>query len=161
MKDPIARRFAPGSLVLFLFLALVQAQVADPLAGRWALQSQEIDGQKVETDQLILRIVQRGTTFDFGYSVPVNNIQFVSMSFSSHLDGSEADVKDAKENKIGTIKVSRAGTSQYNVLLQGTNRPSVTSVMKVSADGKTLTCQSDSKGADQKNRHTVQIFSRQ
>ncbi len=146
--------------LMVLMAAAGQLWAAEPLAGRWTLTSQEIDGKKVDADPLLLRIVQRGTVLEFGYSVPVNNVYFVSMSFVSKLDGTEADVKDAKENKIGTVQVTRAGDSQYKVILQGTNRPTAVGTMKVSADGKTLTCASDSKTSDQRTVHTVQVFAR-
>ena len=93
--------------------------------------------------------------------IPVNGIQFVSMRFTSRLDGSEGEVKNAKGNKIGTVKVSKAGASEYTVLLQGENRPTATGKLKVSGDGKTLTSESDAKTQQQENRHTVQVFARQ
>lgn len=146
--------------LIVLMAAAGQLWAAEPLAGRWTLTSQEVDGQKVDADPLLLRIVQRGTTLEFGYSVPVNNVYFVSMSFVTKLDGTEADVKDAKENKVGTVKVTKAGDSKYKVILQGSNRPTAVGSMEVSPDGKTLTSESDSKGRDQRTVHTVQVFAR-
>src|SRR4029077_17543957 len=130
------------SAVLFL-LAAAQAWAVEPLVGRWLLKSQEVGGQQTDADQLTLRIVQRGDAFEFGYSLPVNNIQFVSMSFASHLDGAEADVKNSQGNKIGTVKITKAGGSLYKVVLEGPNRPSAVGTMTVSADGKTLTSDSE------------------
>src|ERR1700736_6399387 len=124
-------------------LSAVQAWAAEPLVGRWLLKSQDVGGQQTAADPLTLRIVQRGNTFEFGYSVPVNNIQFVSMSFASHLDGTEADGKNSQGNKIGTVKINKAGGSRYKVGLEGPNRPSSVGTMTVSADGKTLTSDSE------------------
>src|ERR1700731_4173976 len=73
-----------GATLIFL-LSTAEAWAAEPLVGRWLLKSQDVGGQQTDADPLTLRIVQRGNTFEFGYSVPVNNIQFVSMSFTSHL----------------------------------------------------------------------------
>ena len=145
---------------IFLFAA-AQAWAVEPLVGRWLLKSQEVGGQQTDTDPLTLRIVQRGNSFEFGYSLPVNNIQFVSMSFVSNLDGAEADVKNSQGNKIGTVKVAKAGGSLYKVALQGPNRPSAVGTMTVSADGKILTSESDSSMPGQKPIHTRQIFSRE
>jgi hypothetical protein len=148
------------ALLVFL-LAITPAWAAEPLAGTWRLVSQEVGGQKVDGDPLTLRIIQTDNNFEFAYSLPVNNIQFVSMRFTTHLDGTEGDVKNAQGTKIGTVKVSRVAPLEYSVLLQGENRPTAAGKLKVSADGKTLTSESDAKNAKQENRHTVQVFSRQ
>ena len=151
---------ALAGAALFL-LAAVQAWAVEPLVGRWLLKSQEVGGQQTDADPLTLRIVQRGNEFEFGYSVPVNNIQFVSMSFASHLDGAEADVKNSQGNKIGTVKISKAGAGIYKVVLEGPNRPSAVGTMKVSSDGKTLTSESDANVPGKGSTHTRQIFSRE
>jgi hypothetical protein len=146
---------------VILLLAAAQAWAVEPLVGRWLLKSQEVGGQQTDADKLTLRIVQRGNAFEFGYSLPVNDIQFVSMSFASHLDGAEADVKNSQGNKIGTVKVSKAGASLYRVILEGPNRPSAIGTMAVSADAKTLTCDSDANVPGKGPIHTHQIFSRE
>jgi hypothetical protein len=147
--------------VAALLLAAGQAQAADPLVGRWLLQSQEVAGKKADPDPLTLRIVQSGGALEFAYSLPVNNIQFVSLRFVARLDGSDADVQDADGRKIGTVKVSKGSASQYRVILQGRNRPTSYGTMTLSADLKTLVCESDSSAPNGTKIHTVQIFSRQ
>ena len=151
---------ALAGTVIFI-LAAAQAGAVEPLVGRWLLKSQEVGGQQTDADPLTLRIVQRGNAFEFGYSVPVNNIQFVSMSFASHLDGADADVKNSQWNKIGTVKITKAGAGIYKVVLEGPNRPSAIGKMTVSADGKTLTSDSDANVPGKGPIHTHQIFSRQ
>jgi len=147
--------------ILMFLLSAVQAWAAEPLVGRWLLKSQEVGGQQTDADPLTLRIVQRGNSFEFGYSVPVNNIQFVSMSFTSNLDGKEADVKNSQGNKIGTVKISKAGGSLYKVVLEGPNRPSATGTMTVSADGKTLTSDSEANVPGRGPTRTHQVFARE
>lgn len=154
----MTKPFLPAVMLL---LAVAQAWATEPLVGRWLLKSQEVGGQQTDADQLTLRIVQRGDTFEFGYSLPVNNIQFVSMSFASHLDGAEADVKNSQGDKIGTVKIRKTGGSLYKVVLAGPNRPTANGTMAVSADGKTLTCDSDATVPGRGSTHTHQIFSRQ
>jgi hypothetical protein len=146
---------------LVFLMAAIPAWAAEPLVGIWKLVSQEVAGQKMDPDSLTLRVLQNGASLDFAYSVPVNGIQFVSMRFSSHLDGTEGDVQNANGLKIGTVKVSKADPTEYKVILQGEKRPTANGKMKVSADGKTLTCESDSKTPQQETRHTVQVFARQ
>ena len=146
---------------VILLLAATQAWAVEPLVGRWLLKTQEVGGQPTDPDQLTLRIVQRGNAFEFGYSIPVNDIQFVSMSFASHLDGAEAEVKNSQGNKIGTIKISKAGDSLYKVVLAGPNRPTATGTMTVSSDGKTLTSESDATVPGKGSTHTRQVFLRQ
>ncbi len=79
-----------------------------PLVGTWRLDSQEVNGQR-NSEPLTLRITQSGDKLNFAFSVPVNNVYFVSMSYAVKLDGSEADVKNADGEKIGTVQITRAG----------------------------------------------------
>ena len=151
-----------GTLVLTVLLLASPVQAAEPLLGRWLLVGQEVGGQKTEVDELTLRIIAEGQALDFAYSVPVNNIQFVSLRFTAKLDGTETDVTDANSKKIGTVKVTKSGAAQYKILLRGEGRPTASGTMTVSADGKTLTSESDSKAGEQKTvTHMAQHFSRQ
>ncbi len=145
-----------GAFLLFL-LAGFQAWAAEPLLGTWKLTSQVVGGQKVDFDPLILRIYKSGDALEFAYSVPVNGIFFVSTTFSAvHLDGSESDVRDARGKKVGTVKVTKSGSSGYQATIQGPNRPTAHSKLTVSADGKTLTSESGEGSAS-----AVQVFQRQ
>ena len=151
----------PKVLAVFLILlAFAQAKAAEPLAGTWRLKSQNVGGQSVGFEPLTLRITPSGRGFEFAYSVPVNNIQFVSMRYLSGLDGTEADVKDPQGAKIGSIKISKASPLQYNVTMQGVNRPTVSGKLTVSADRKTLTSDSNANLPGRGETRTVQIFSR-
>jgi hypothetical protein len=150
-----------AAATLLLLLSAARAWSAEPLVGRWLLKSQEVGGNQTDTDPLTLRITQKGNAFEFAYSLPVNNIQFVSMSFSPLLDGTEADVKNSQGNKIGTVTVTKAGGSLYKVVLQGANRPTAVGTMAVSSDGKTLSCDSDANVPGKGPTHTHQVFSRQ
>jgi hypothetical protein len=155
-----------ASTVRALGLAIVllagPARAAEPLLGRWLLVSQEVGGQKTEIDKLTLRIVMRGQTLEFGYSVPVNDIQFVSLRFAARPDGSEADVTNANGQKIGTAKVTKSSDLQYRLVIQGQNKPTATGTMTVSADHKTLTWDSESKQPGRSTvTRTIQVYSRQ
>jgi hypothetical protein len=147
---------------LVIMLSATPLRAAEPLPGRWLLTSQEIGGQKTPVDELTLRIVMRGQMFEFGYSVPVNNIQFVSLRFAARPDGTEANVTNANGQKIGTAKVTKASVSQYRIVIQGQNKPTASGTMTVSPDGKTLRWESESKQPGQSAvTRMVQIFSRQ
>ena len=155
-------KWAAVSIGLAIILSGAPARAAEPILGRWLLVSQTVDGQKTAIDELTLRIVMRGQTLEFGYSVPVNNIQFVSLRFAVHPDGTEADVTNAKDQKIGTVKVTKVSPLQYKLLLQGKDNPPAPGTMTVSADHKTLTSESESKRPGQTAvTRMVQIFSRQ
>jgi hypothetical protein len=134
----------------------------EPLVGTWRLDSQEVNGQKSNSEPLTLKITQSGDKLDFAFSVPVNNVYFVSMSYTVKLDGSEADVKNANGEKVGTVQMSPAGPSQYKVTLKGPNRPDSSGKLTVSADGKTLTSETDTMQGGQGGRsmHSKQLFSR-
>ena len=98
--------------VAILFLAaIVPAWAAEPLVGTWRLDSQELNGQKANAEALVLKVTQSGDQFTFAFSVPVNNVYFVSMSYTVRLDGTEADVKNSQGEKVGTIKMTPAGAS--------------------------------------------------
>ena len=134
----------------------------DPIVGTWHLDSQEVNGQARNFEPLTLKITQSGDQLAFAFSVPVNNVYFVSMSYTAKLDGSEADVKNAKGEKIGTVQLTAAGPSQYKLTLKGPNRPDSAGKLTVSADGKMLTSETDTVqgGAGGRSMHSKQIFSR-
>ena len=156
----LAKIRTAGLVLMMLSAALARA--AEPLQGRWLLVGQEIAGQKSEVDELTLRVIPSGQTLEFAYSVPVNNIQFVSLRFKVRPDGTEADVTNANGKKVGTVKVTKSGALQYKVVLQGENKPTASGTMTVSADGKTLTSESESKQPGQSAvTRMVQVFARQ
>ena len=135
----------------------------EPLLGTWRLDSQEVDGRKTNSEPLTLRISQAGDRFAFAVSVPVNNVYFVSMSYTVKLDGSEAEVKNARGEKMGAVRITSAGPSQYNLILKGPNRPESSGKLTVSPDGKTLTSETDAAPSGPSGRpiHAKQIFSRE
>jgi hypothetical protein len=144
----------------FLTLALTSSGAAtEPLVGIWRLDHQELNGQNKEIESMTLRISADGDKFLFAFAVPVNHIDFVSMSYTAKLDGTEADVKNAQQVKVGTVQITRAKPAQYKfVLKSGSGRESV-GRLTVSPDGKTLTSESDSSQAGQAT-HLVQSFSK-
>src|SRR5271170_3234924 len=151
--------------VLSAALVLVAAAVCsapDPLVGTWRLDSQEVNGQKSNAEPLTLKVTQSGDMLAFAFSVPVNNVYFVSMTYSVKLDGSEAEVKNSKGEKIGTIQLTGGGPSQYKLILKGPNRPDSAGKLTVSPDGKTLTSETDTVQGGQGGRsmHSRQLFSR-
>ena len=150
------------SVGLVILLSAWPARAAEPLLGRWLLVSQEIGGQKTEVDELTLRVIPTGQTLEFAYSVPVNNIQFVSLRFAVRPDGTEADVTNANGKKVGTVKVTKLSALRYRIVLQGQNKPTASGTMTVSADGKTLTSESESKQPGQSAvTRMLQVFARQ
>ena len=147
---------------LTVLVSALPIHAAEPLVGRWVLTSQEVAGQKVAADDLTLRITPAGKALEFAYSVPVNKIQFVSLRFSVRLDGTEADVTNGKSQKIGTVKLTKAGAFSYGIVIAGPNRPTASGTMTVSADGRTLKSESDATPRGRSAPvHTVQVFSRQ
>jgi hypothetical protein len=130
-----------------------------PLVGTWRLDRQEINGEATNAEPLTLKVSQAGDKLAFAFSVPVNNVYFVSMTYTLKLDGSEADVKNAQGEKIGTVQMTAGGPSQYKLTLKGPNRPDGSGKLTVSPDGKTLTSEADSIQAG-RAIHTKQTFSR-
>jgi len=154
-----------SALLLSLALGLLTApnlSAAELIVGTWRLESQEVNGQKSDSEPLTLKITQSGDKLDFAFSVPVNNVYFVSMSYAVKLDGSEADVKNANGDKVGTVQMNAVGPSQYKLTLKGPNRPVSSGKLTVSQDGKTLTSETDTSpgGPAARSIHSKQIFSR-
>src|SRR5580700_4065459 len=143
-------------------LQMIPAWAAEPLLGTWRLDSQEVNGQKSNAEPLTLKVSQDGDKLAFAFSVPVNNVYFVSMTYTVKLDGSESEVKNSQGEKIGTIQVTSGGASQYKLILKGPNRPDSAGKLTVSPDGKTLSSETDTVQGGQGGRsmHSRQLFSR-
>ena len=135
---------------------------SEPLVGTWRLDSQEVNGQKSNSEPLTLKVSESGDKLAFAFSVPVNDVYFVSMTYTVKLDGSEAEVKNSRGEKIGTVQVTSGGPSQYKLVLKGPNRPDSAGKLTVAPDGKTLTSETDTVQGGQGGRsmHSKQLFSR-
>jgi hypothetical protein len=155
-------KHALAVLAAIVVVAATLYAAPEPLLGTWRLDSQEVNGQKVNSEGLTLKITQAGDKLAFAFSVPVNNVYFVSTTYTVKLDGGEADVMNAKGDKVGTVQMTVAGPSQYKLILKGPNRPDSSGKLIVSADGKTLTSESDTAQAGPSGRsvHAKQLFSR-
>jgi hypothetical protein len=141
-------------------VAAVPARAEEPLVGTWRLESQEITGQKSNFQPLTLKISQAGNKLAFAFSVQVNDAPVVSVSYALLLDGSDADIKGAKGEKLGTIQMRAAGASQYKLGMKGSNRPDSVGKLTVSTDGKTLLSESDAILAG-RSIHSRQVFARE
>jgi hypothetical protein len=147
------------ALILIALVSLGYARAAEPLVGTWRLERQELNGEKTNFEPLTLRISQSGDRFAFAFSVPVNRVHYVSMSYTVRLDGTEADVKNGQGEKLGVIRVTKAGASQYKLILSGQDRPQTSGKLSISPDGKNLTSESDAVQAG-RPVHLMQLFSR-
>jgi len=121
-----------------------------------------VNGQKSSVEPLTLNVSQAGDKLAFAFSVPVNNVYFVSMTYAVKPDGSEGDVKNARGEKVGTIQLSPSGPWQYKVVMKGPNHPDGSGRLTASPDGKTLTSETDTVqvGPSGRSMHSKQIFSR-
>jgi hypothetical protein len=147
------------AVIVTALLMVTAARAAEPLVGVWRLERQELNGEKTDFEPLTLRIAQSGERLAFAFSVPVNNIHYVSMRYVVRLDGSEAAVKNGQGEKVGTIRMTKAGASEYKLMLKGPSRPETSGKLTVSGDGKTLTSESDAVQAG-RPAHLMQVFSR-
>ena len=134
---------------------------SDPLIGNWRLESQEINGQPSKADTLTLRITQEGDKLRFAFSVPINNVYFVSMTYTVKPDGSVGEVKNSKGETMGTVELTSSGPSEYKLVLKGTNRPDSNGKITLSADGKTLISEQNTvpAGPTARSIHSKQVFS--
>jgi hypothetical protein len=145
-----------------VLMAAVVGAAPEPLIGLWRLDRQEVNGEQSNAEPLTLKVTQAGDKLAFAFSVPINSVYFVSMTYAVKLDGSEADVKNAKGDKVGTIQMSPAGPSQYKLIMKGPNRPDSSGKLTVSPDGKNLTTESDTVqgGPSGRQMHSKQFFTR-
>jgi hypothetical protein len=154
------------ALVLSAAILLLGADVVraapDPFIGTWRLESQEVNGQKSNAEPLTLKISREGDKLAFAFSVPINDVYFVSMTYTVKPDGGEGDVRNARGDKVGTIQISPAGPSQYKLVMKGPNHPDGSGRLTASPDGKTLTSETDTVqgGPSGRPMHSKQIFSR-
>ena len=150
------------SAAILLLAASAVCAAPEPLIGTWRLDSQEVNGQKGSAEPLTLKISQAGDKLVFAFSVPVNDVYFVSMTYTVKPDGSEADVKNARGENVGTIQLSPAGPLQYKLLMKGPNHPDGSGKLTASPDGKTLTSETDmvQGGPSGRSMHSKQIFLR-
>jgi hypothetical protein len=155
MNLSLSVAFLKAAAVIVLAAAALPA--AEPLIGAWQLQSQEVNGAKRESEPLTLRITPAGDKFTFAFAVPLNNIDFVSMSYTVKLDGTQADVKNARGEKVGIVQITKTAPSRYKLVMKGPNKPDILGQLTVSADGKTLTSESDSDQGGHPT-HAVQRF---
>jgi len=130
-------------LAAVLMLTVGSAWAAEPLVGTWLLERQELNGVKSNVDPITLRIGEKGDKVAFAFSVPVNNVHYLSMTYIVRLDGTEGDVKNGQGEKLGVIKVTKTGAGQYKFTLNGTNRPQSSGSLSVAPDGKHLTSESN------------------
>ncbi len=157
-------RLVFGVIVPVLLFASV-ASAAEPIVGTWKLESQIVNGQHLDFEEMTLRVYPTGDSYEFAYSVPVNKIHFVSQRFVKvHFDGSDADVQDVKNNKVGTVKITKGATTkagtQYKVVISGANHPTGESTLTVSADGKKLTAAATATIPNKEPITSLQVYAR-
>ena len=154
-------RAAVAAAVIFVAASAPAADLPpSPLVGTWHLDRQEINGVDSNSEPLTLKISREsGDRLGFAFSMPVNKIHFVGMSYAVRLDGSDADIKDSTGKAIGTVQMTQAGASQFKLVVKGPNRPDSAGRLTISPDGKSLISESD---AMQGGRaiHSKQTFSR-
>ncbi|HWC98870.1 MAG TPA: hypothetical protein VG456_19050 [Candidatus Sulfopaludibacter sp.] len=146
--------------VILLVCSVMCAQAAEPIVGKWLMQSQEVAGKQTASRPLTLQITQTGDLLEFEYSVSQNLKKEISLRFAARLGGSEGEVKDSKGARIGSVKIMRQGDG-YLVLLQGPNRPMSSGRLTLSRNGKTLTSEADATAPNGARAHTTQLFERQ
>ena len=137
----------------------ITAAPPPPLVGTWRLEQQEINGVASHSEALTLKIAPDGDKLAFAFSVPVNNIYFVSMTYTLRLDGSDADIKNARGEKMGVVQMTSSGPDQYKLVMKGPNRPDSFGKLTVSPDGKTLISETDAMQGG-RTVHSKQTFAR-
>jgi hypothetical protein len=152
------------TLALCISIALlgtVACAASNPLLGNWRLESQEVNGQPSKADPLTLRITPEGDKLRFAFSVPINDVYFVSMTYTVKPDGSDGEVKNSKGETMGSVQLTPSGQSEYKLVLKGTNRPDSNGKITISADGKTLTSEQNTVpgGPNARSMHSKQVFS--
>ena len=152
-----SRRFA---ILAVLLAAQVAAWAADPLVGTWRLERVEINGETTKSTPLQLSVYEIRDSLSFAFAAQVDGQFVTTIGYRVLLNGTEADVKNAKGDRIGTVKMTIPGPSQYAITLKRPEQPATTGKLVLSPDGKTLTSETDTPRGDQ-TIHMVQVFARQ
>ena len=146
--------------ILLLHALPVYAWAPDTLVGTWLLKHQEINGEETKAAPLQLSVYQIRESLSFAFATQVNEKFETNMGYRVLLDGTEADVKNAKGDKVGTVKMTLPAPSQYAITLSRANSPPTIGKLIVSPDGKTLTSETETKQGD-RVIHLMQVFTRQ
>jgi hypothetical protein len=154
------RRVRAAAALTLVLGALAFAWDSDPLVGTWRLQRQEINGEATKAEPVQLSVYQIRDSLSFAFARLINDEYVTTMGYRVLVDGTEADVKNAKGEKIGTVKLTIPAPMQYAITMGRPDRPATTGKLTLSADGKTLTSETDTPQGDQKI-HMVQVFARQ
>jgi hypothetical protein len=164
ISDSFVRRLRVRTFGLALLLAVhagsVAAWAADPLVGTWLLTRQELNGDEAKAAPLQLTVYQIRESLSFAFASLVKDAFVTNMGYRVLLDGTDADVKNANGDKVGTVKMTSPRPSQYAMQLSRPNQPSTTGTLTVSADAKTLTAETDTRQGE-RVIHLKQIYARQ
>ncbi len=144
-----------------LFFIYASAWAAEPIIGAWRMTKQEMTGRPENSTPLILRVRETLEGTEFAYTGTVDNQPVAMITFTSRLDGKECDVKDRTGAKIGSAKVKKAGTLEYEIVMTPANRPETIGRMRLVDAGKTLISESDTDNGSKGKIHAVQVFIRQ
>ena len=151
------RTFALALAVLVLPSAV---RAADALVGTWRLERQEINGESAKSAPMQLSVYEIRDSLSFAFAAQVDGQFVTTMGYRVLLNGTEADVKNAKGEKIGTVTMTIPGPMQYAITLKRPEQPATIGRLALSADGKTLTSETDTPRGEQ-TIHMVQVFARQ
>ncbi len=93
--------------------------------------------------------------------MPINNVYFVSMTYTVKPDGSDGEVKNSKGETMGTAQLTSSAPLEYKLTLKGQNHPDSVGKITISTDGKTLTSEQDTvqAGPTARSIHSKQVFS--
>jgi hypothetical protein len=144
------RRFALWTLTL----AAMPVFAADGIAGTWALKRQELNGEVTQTPPVRLRIYQTADSLSFAFATLVNDAYVTSMGYRAPIDGSQAEVKNAKGEKMGTVSIKPAGATSYTITMGRPGHADTSGKLTLSADGKTLTAETETM----EGQTTVRLF---
>jgi hypothetical protein len=153
-------RIGTLSLTLVLRATLAYTWAPDPLVGTWKLERQEMNGETGKVPPLQLSVYQIRDSLSFAFAALIDDAYVTTMGYRVLLDGTEADVKNAKGEKVGTVKVTVSAPSVYAITMSRPDRPSTTGKLTLSADGNTLTSETDTPQGD-RSIHLLQMYVRQ
>jgi hypothetical protein len=133
---------------------------AEPIEGVWLMKKQEITGREGTANPMQLRVTQTVQGLEFAYAMIADSAPVVTIRFTAKLDGTECEVNDKSGAVIGSARLKKAGPSEYSLQMRPANRPPSVGMLRVSADRKTLTSESDTDDSRQGRIHAVQVFAR-
>jgi hypothetical protein len=152
----ITKRLFSAAILLGVVCATALAQSSDPLVGTWKLNAEKSKGSKGGATKI--DAVGSGVKFDVEVVAPDGTVSH--WGFTANYDGKDNPVTGSSPYG-NAVALTRVDAHTIQIASKQDGKPTVTSTIVLSADGKTRT--TTTKGTDAKGQtvDTVSFYEKQ